>query len=84
MSVFNTATVSDDGLQQEGLLLPTKEELAAKAFDTVQFWMEAGHSQLLNREQALEIAAWALKIAGERDLQHHVLAELVKLPENYG
>jgi len=84
MSVFNTATVSADGLQQEGLLLPTKEELAAKAFDTIQFWMESGYSQLLSREQALEIAAWGLKIAGERELQHHVLAELVKLPENYG
>jgi hypothetical protein len=84
MSVFNTATVSDNGLQQEGLLLPTREELAAKAYDTIQFWMEAGHSQLLSREQALEIAAWGLKIAGERELQHHVLAELVELPENYG
>jgi len=84
MSVFNTATVSDNGLQQEGLLLPTREELAAKAYDTIQFWMESGHSQLLSREQALEIAAWGLKIAGERELQHHVLAELVELPENYG
>ena len=84
MSVFNTATVSDDGLQQEGLLLPTRKELAARAYDTIQFWMESGHSQLLSREQALEIASWALKIAGERDLQHHVLAELVELPENYG
>ena len=84
MSVFNTATVSDNGLQQKGLLLPTREELAAKAYDTIQFWMEAGYSQLLSREQALEIAAWGLKIAGERELQHQVLAELVELPENYG
>ena len=84
MSVFNTAIVSDNGLQQEGLLLPTREELAAKAYDTIQFWMESGHSQLLSREQALEIAAWGLKIAGERELQHQVLAELVELPENYG
>ncbi len=84
MSVFNTATANDDGLQQEGLLLPTREELAAKAYDTIQFWMESGHSQLLSREQALEIAAWGLKIAGERELQHQVLAELVELPENYG
>ena len=83
MSVFNTATVSDNGLQQEGLLLPTREELAAKAYDTIQFWMESGYSQLLSREQALEIASWALKIAGERDLQHHVLGELVKLPDDY-
>jgi hypothetical protein len=84
MSVFRTATVSNDGLQQEGLLLPTREELAAKAYDTIQFWMESGHSQLLSREQALQIAAWGLKIAGERELQHQVLAELVELPENYG
>ena len=65
-------------------LLPTREELAAKAYDTIQFWMESGHSQLLNREQALQIAAWGLKIAGEGELQHQVLAELVELPENYG
>lgn len=82
MSVFNTAVVN--GLQQEGLLLPTREELAARAFDTIQFWMEEGHSQLLSREQALQIAAWGLKIAGEKDLQHQVLSELVELPENYG
>jgi hypothetical protein len=54
MSVFNTATVSDNDLQ------------------------------LLSREQALEIAAWCLKIAGEHELQHQVLAELVELPEDYG
>ena len=82
VSVFNTATVND--LQQEGLLLPTREELAARAFDTIQFWMEEGHSQLLSREQALQIAAWGLKISGHSDLKHAVLAELVELPENYG
>ena len=81
MSVFNTATVSDDGLLQEGLLLPTREEVAEQAFNNVQFWMEEGHSQLLSREQALKIAAWGLKIAGYSDLQHQVLAELVVLPE---
>ena len=43
--------------------------------------MESGHSQLLSREQALEIAAWGLKIAGYRELQHQVLAELVEFPE---
>jgi hypothetical protein len=64
--------------------LPTREELASTAYDLIQFWMESGHSQLLSREQALEIAAWGLKIAGERELEHQVLAELVKLPENYG
>jgi hypothetical protein len=79
VSVFNTATVSADGLQQEGLLLPTREELAATAYDLIQFWMESGHSQLLSREQALKIAAWGLQIAGERELQHQVLAELVEL-----
>ena len=84
VSVFNTATVNADGLQQEGLLLPTREELALTAYNTIQFWMEAGHSQLLSREQALQIAAWGLKIAGEKDLQHQVLAELVVLPESYG
>jgi len=82
VSVFNTATVN--GLQQEGLLLPTREELGARAFDTIRFWMEDGHSQTLGREQALQVAAWALKIAGESDLQHQVLAELIELPENYG
>lgn len=61
--------------------LPTREESAAKVFDIIQFWMESGHSQLLSREQALQIAAWGLKIAGEQELQHQVLAELVELPE---
>jgi hypothetical protein len=61
--------------------LPTREESAAKAFASIQYWMESGHSQLLSREQALEIAAWGLKIAGYSELQHHVLAELVELPE---
>ncbi len=64
--------------------LLTREELAGTAYDLIQFWMESGHSQLLSREQALEIAAWGLKIAGERELEHQVLAELVELPENYG
>ena len=73
-TVTNTTTAS----------LPTREESAAKAFDIIQYWMESGHSQLLSREQALEIAAWGLKIAGERELQTQVLAELVELPENYG
>jgi hypothetical protein len=81
VSVFNTATVSNDGLLQEGLLLPTQEELGLQAFETIRFWMEEGHSQLLSREQALEIAAWGLKIAGYSDLQHQVLAELVVFPE---
>lgn len=84
VSVFNFATVSEDGLQQEGLLLPTREELAAQAYANIQFWMEEGRSQLLSREQALQIAAWGLKIAGKSDLQHEVLAELIELPENYG
>jgi glutaredoxin 2 len=64
--------------------LPTREALAAQAYDIIQYWMESGHSQLLSREQALEIAAWGLKIAGYSELQHQVLAELVELPENYG
>jgi len=62
-------------------LLPAREELADTAYDIIQFWMESGHSQLLSREQALEIAAWGLKIAGYSELQHQVLAELVELPE---
>ena len=84
MSVFNTSRVSEDGLQQEGLLLPTREELAYRAMDTIEFWMESGHSQVLSREQALEIATWALKISGHKDLMHQVMAELVVLPDNYG
>ena len=83
MSVFNTAQVN--GLQQEGLLLPTREELGERAFDTIRFWMEEGHSQVLTREQGLQIACWALKIAGARqELLTHVIAELVELPDNYG
>ena len=63
--------------------LPTREQLADTVYDLIQFWMESGYSQLLSREQALQIAAWGLKIAGERELQHQVLAELVELPEDY-
>jgi hypothetical protein len=64
--------------------LPTREQLGANIFQEVEHLLEAGHSQSLGRKQALQVAAWALKIAGESDLQHHVLAELVELPENYG
>jgi len=64
--------------------LPTREELAATAYGLIQFWMESGHSQLLSRSQALQIAAWGLQIAGEKDLQTQVLVELVELPENLG
>ena len=84
MSIFNTATVSADGLQQEGLDLPTREELAAMAYDSIRFWMEAGHSQLLSRRQALKIAAWGLQIAGYSELQTQVLVELIELPDNLG
>jgi hypothetical protein len=81
MSVFNTAT--DNGLQQEGLLLPTREELGARAFDTIRFWMEDGNSQLLSREQALQIAVWGLKSAGAgQEAINSVIADLVELPDN--
>ena len=78
MSVFKTATVN--GLQQEGLLLPTREELGARAFDTIRFWMEEGHSQLLSREQLLQIASWALKNAGYGPHPGH---DLFDLPEDF-
>lgn len=78
MSVFNTATVN--GLQQEGLLLPTREEIGARAFDTIRFWMEEGHSQLLSREQLLQIASWALKNAGYGPHPGH---DLIDLPEDF-
>jgi len=83
MSVFNTAT--DNSLQQEGLLLPTREELGERAFETIRFWMEEGHSQLLSREQALQIAVWGLKSAGaSQDIITEVIADLVELPDNLG
>ena len=83
VSVFNTAT--DNGLQQEGLLLPTREELGARAFDTIRFWMEDGNSQLLSREQALQIAVWGLKSAGaSQNTITEVIADLVELPDNLG
>ena len=83
MSVFKTATVN--GLQKEGLLLPTREELGARAFDTISFWMEEGHSQLLSREQLLQIASWALKNAGYGPYPgHDLFAPLrVDLPEDF-
>lgn len=78
VSVFNTATVN--GLHQEGLLLPTREELGARAFDTIRFWMEEGHSQLLSREQLLQIASWALNNAGYGPNPGH---DLIDLPEDF-
>jgi hypothetical protein len=57
VSVFNTAT--ENGLQQEGLLLPTREELGKRAFDTIRFWMEDGYSQVLTREHAVKIIQMA-------------------------
>jgi len=65
-------------------VLPTREELAATAYDSIRFWMEAGHSQLLSRRQALKIAAWGLQIAGYSELQTQVLVELIELPDNLG
>ena len=56
--------------------LPTREELGEKVFQEIEYLLEAGNSQSLGREQALQIAVWALKIAGERYLRHHVLMEL--------
>jgi hypothetical protein len=73
--------------------LPTRTQVGDNLFQEIEHLLEAGHSQTLGREQALQVAAWALKIAGERELQHQVLiarckercwAELVELPENYG
>jgi hypothetical protein len=64
--------------------LPTRNEAGEAVFCSIGRAMEEGHSQVLSRDQALQIAAWALKIAGESELQHQVLAELVELPENYG
>ena len=64
--------------------IPTRSEVGAAVFCSIGSAMEEGHSQVLSREQALQIAAWALKIASEAELQHQVLAELVELPENYG
>lgn len=73
-------------------LLPTREEASEVVFSSVRHLMEEGHSQVLTRDQALQIAAWALKVAslGDdpasylNDIRHQVLAELVELPENYG
>ena len=67
----------------DGTYIPTREEKGELVFQQIRHLMEDGHSQVLGREQALQVAAWALKIAGESDLQHQVLAELVELPENY-
>ena len=65
--------------------LPTREEAGEYVFQQCKHWMEEGNSQVLSRQQSLQIAIWALKSAGCADsLQHAVLAELVKLPENYG
>jgi hypothetical protein len=81
---MGTAHTENTVTNTSAAVLPTREELAAKAYNLIEYWMESGHSQLLSREQALQIAAWGLKIAGERDLQHQVLTELVELHDNLG
>ena len=65
--------------------LPTREEAGEYVFNQCKHWMEEGYSQVLTREQGLQIACWALKIAGARqELLTHVIAELVELPDSYG
>ena len=64
--------------------LLTREQVGLEIFGEISELLERGYSQTVGREQALRIASWALKIAGETELQHQVLAELVELPENYG
>ena len=81
---IGTAHTENTVTNTTAYVLPTREERAAEAYNLIQFWMGSGHSQLLSRAQALQIAAWGLKIAGEKDLQHQVLAELVELPDNLG
>jgi hypothetical protein len=46
----------------------TREEQGEIVFQQIRHLMEDGHSQTLGRDQALQVAAWALKIAGESDL----------------
>ena len=62
--------------------LPTREQLGEKVFQEIECLLEAGNSQSLGKNQALQIAAWALQIAGERYLRHHVLMELDSSKEN--
>ena len=64
--------------------LLTREEVGFEIYGEISELLERGYSQSLGRKQALQVAAWALRIAGERELQHQVLAELVELPEDLG
>lgn len=65
-------------------LVLAREEVGLEIYGKISELLEKGNSQTLGREQALRIASWALKIAGETELQHEVLSQLVELPENYG
>lgn len=86
--------VALDTLGSTGLdsLLPTRKEASEAAFSAISYLLEEGRSQVLDRGQALQIAAWALKVAAEGEhpvsylnaIRHQVLAELAELPENYG
>ena len=75
---------SPDAMADMEMGLPTREMRGEEVFQQIKYLMEDGNSQVLGRDQALQLAVWALKIAGESDLKHSVLAELVELPENYG
>ena len=42
--------------------IPTREEKGELVFQQIRHLMEDGHSQVLTREHAAEIAAYALKL----------------------
>jgi hypothetical protein len=63
---------------------PNRPKAGYAAFLSIASAMEGGSSQVLTRKQALLIAAWALKIAGERELHHQILSELIEPTKNYG
>ena len=42
--------------------LPSREEVGERTFQQIRHLMEDGHSQVLTREHAAEIAQYALKL----------------------
>ena len=55
-------STSPDAMADMEMGVPTREEKGEIVFQQIRYLMEDGHSQVLTREHAAEIAAYALKL----------------------
>ena len=60
--------------------VPTREECGEIVFQQIRNLMEESHSQVLTREQLLQIASWALKSIGISPNPGH---DCIDLPEDF-